>query len=357
LNFLKYVRVTQFIGRHWVHASFLILSLLCYASSLIPPASIGLSAIVSFLIPVVICIQFILLPVSLFRKSYSFVFPLIGLVAGAPYIFSSISFHAQPAGQSKSISILSYNAKLFRTQGSYGQFSMDMIRWVAEDTSDIKCIQEFSTSDRWEALNIKKQIEAPGYYSFSIKSKMKDNEHDLGMAIFSKSQILNSGVVWEDTTSLNAIMYVDLNIAGDTLRIYNVHLTSMNIDRALKMGVMQSGSTISKLVGSSIKRSDQIDALIRHTKLCPFRFVICGDFNETPYGYNYQRLKREFRNSFESAGNGFGFTYNSRFLPLRIDHQFYTAGVAPLNLSVDKTNRISDHFPLRGLYILTDRSR
>jgi hypothetical protein len=39
-----------------------------------------------------------------------------------------------------------------------------------------------------------------------------------------------------------------------------------------------------------------------------------------------------FNNSFEEAGNGFGFTFNNRISPLRIDdHQFYGKEVRVLD--------------------------
>jgi len=79
------------------------------------------------------------------------------------------------------------------------------------------------------------------------------------------------------------------------------------------------------------------------------RFCI-KDFNETPYSYNYFKLKKHFFNTFEEAGNGFGFSFNSLIFFLRIDHQFYNSEIEVLNYRIDRSMAISDHYPTRGFY-------
>jgi len=109
---------------------------------------------------------------------------------------------------------------------------------------------------------------------------------------------------------------------------------------------------IAKLRHGATNRSAQIDRIIEHTKTSPYPYMICGDFNETPYSYNYLRLRRHFSNAFEKAGHGFGFSVNSSLFFLRIDHQFYGTGLKALNYQVDRSMRISDHFATRGYYDL-----
>jgi endonuclease/exonuclease/phosphatase (EEP) superfamily protein YafD len=111
---------------------------------------------------------------------------------------------------------------------------------------------------------------------------------------------------------------------------------------------------ISKLKNGAINRSSEINTLIKHTQSSPYPFIICGDFNETPYGYNYHRLHSLFDNSFEKAGNGFGFTLNSLLFFLRIDHHFYGKGITAQLYKVDRSMNISDHFPTIGYYKIGD---
>jgi endonuclease/exonuclease/phosphatase (EEP) superfamily protein YafD len=185
---------------------------------------------------------------------------------------------------------------------------------------------------------------------------MEDRDHNPGLGIFTKFDILNSGVVWEDTTTSNGTIFVDLLVRKDTLRVYNVHIGSMGLKMAQYKNPEYYGhklkTLITKLRNGATNRSTQIDRLIEHTKTSPYPYLICGDFNEIPYSYNYLRLRKHFSNAFEKAGHGFGFSVNGSLFFLRIDHQFYGPRLKALNYEVDRTMRISDHFATRGYYEL-----
>jgi len=109
-------------------------------------------------------------------------------------------------------------------------------------------------------------------------------------------------------------------------------------------------NVIFKLKNGAINHSREINLLIEHSSKCPYPFIICGDFNETPYGYNYMKLRKHFSNSFEKAGSGFGFSFNGRIFFLRIDHHFVSQGVNPIKYRIDHTIHKSGHFPTRGIY-------
>jgi len=284
------------------------------------------------------------------------VFPLFSLLIGA--IFIAITFSLKSTGNiaKSDISVLSYNVRYFRHNSSYAKFSKETLSWVAGDTSSIKCIQEFyaSRSDpNWKSI---KQIEEKGYYSFVFASKGGAVDNIKGLAIFSRFEILDSGFVWKNYDSINAGIFADVQVGGDTLRIYNVHLQSMELTttsfRTTKRLDQKAKKFLMSLKDGAQKRAAQIDKIIEHCGSSPYPYIICGDFNDTPYSYNYFKLKRYFLNAFEEAGNGFGFSFNGILFFLRIDHQFYLDGVEAVDYSVDRSIKISDHFPTKGLYRL-----
>lgn len=331
----------------------LMLSLLCYISILISPAVFWPTVFLSLAIPFIIGLNFLLLIFCLFRRSKLIVFPLLGLLAGTPFIYRTVSFNKPQTG-ADNLSVLSFNAKLFRKAKIYSAFSGEMINWVVNDSSLVKCIQEYSTNNRWAELDVTGQLELKGYHSFTFSSKMKNNEHSNGMAIFSKNEILKGAVILEDSSTANAIMYADIKWHSQILRIYNVHFESMSLNlyhfKNPDNAYSKWRGLISKLRHGSVNRQDEINTLIKHTQTSPYPFIICGDFNETPYGYNYHKLNSHFDNSFEQAGNGFGFTLNSVLFFLRIDHQFYGKGIVAQQFKVDRSMTISDHFPTVGYY-------
>jgi endonuclease/exonuclease/phosphatase family metal-dependent hydrolase len=234
----------------------------------------------------------------------------------------------------------------------YDKFSVEMIRWLANDTSGIKCIQEYSTNSNWPALDVTRQIKEKGYHSYIYRATVLDGDHNPGMAIFSKYTILDSGIVFQQFNSSNAIIYADLEIKNRIIRIYNVHLASMNLQLRKSKSVEQGTNVLRKLKTGSVKRVEQLNALIKHAQSSPYPFIICGDFNETPYSYAYRQLTKFTQNSFESAGYGFGFTLNELPYLIRIDHQFYHSDITIEKFEVFRKMKISDHFPTYGYYNL-----
>ena len=298
--------------RYWYLSIFLLFSTVSYLSVLVPPLVFWPAVFLCFVVPVFFVLNACLFILFVIRWRKLILFPFLGMIGGLPFLMITIAQNSNDTREQSDFSVLSFNAKLFRKQNTYGEFSMEMIKWVVEDTSAIKCIQEYSTDNRWEPLDVTHQMAERGYQSFALQSKKKDNDHNPGLAIFTKFKLLNSGVVWEDPNTLNGAIFVDVIVRGDTLRVYNVHLGSM----ALRMYQLREPENyfhklrtmIAKLRDGAGRRSMQIDSIIEHTKSSPYPYLICGDFNEIPYSYNYFKLRSKFANSFEKAGRGFGFS-------------------------------------------------
>ncbi len=284
---------------------------------------------------------------------------LIILIIAGPLILSSYKINSSSLEQQSAISLLSFNARLFRKHHTYSQFSIESIKWLAKDTAQIICIQEYSTNDNWDVLDVTGKMDARGFEKNIYTADRIDSDHSPGMAIFSIYPIVNSGYIWQGDSSMNAGMFSDLKINDDTLRIYNVHLTSMNLSLSrLKNSNNYLTATIDilyKLKIGALSRDNQVNKLIDHVKQSPHAAIVCGDFNETPYSNNYLKMKSFLNNTFESSGRGFGFTLNKSLSFFRIDHQFYTKDITPLHYEVDKSMRISDHFPTRGFYQLSSQ--
>lgn len=346
----------KYMLRYWYFTGVVVLSIISYISVFISPSFFWPAVFASYAIPGVLILNLILLLILSFFKRKLVVFPVVALVFGLPFILITYSFKGEKVANNHNLSVLSFNAKFFRKPKTYNEFSIDMIKWVAADTSEIKCIQEYSTNSKLPGLDATKQIKDYSYNSFVYKAAIEETENNQGMAIFTKYKILDSGYVWMNKNNFNAALYIDFIKDKDTLRIYNVHLESMRLQLSQykESDRYQSKlkTLIIKLKDGAEKRSSQIDKLIAHTDKCPYPYIICGDFNETPYSYNYFKLKRNFSNAFEEAGNGFGFSFNSILFFLRIDHHFYNNEIEAIDYRVDRSMKISDHFPTRGYYRL-----
>jgi endonuclease/exonuclease/phosphatase family metal-dependent hydrolase len=328
----------------------LFFTFISYICVLIPPAVFWPASFLSQLIPLFLVIQFTSLIILIIQQKKTAILPLLILFIGWPFLNSTVSFN-RTIPKNNSIRILSFNTKFFRQSKTYGKFSTEMIQWVTNDTSDIKCLQEYSTNPQQELLDATGQMKQKGYTGLTYLAKVGDWDNNPGMAIFSKFNMLDSGIVFEDKSTHNAAIFADLDIHGKKIRVYNVHLASMSLELYKNPGFAKIFITIKKLKYGALKRSDQIKELIAHTRSSPYPYIICGDFNETPYSYAYHQLKNEYESTFEQTGNGFGFTFNDLPYLLRIDHQFYSSDIHAVGYEVNRTMKISDHFPTYGYYL------
>jgi endonuclease/exonuclease/phosphatase family metal-dependent hydrolase len=338
----------QSSNRVLIYLSFF--TFISYISVLIPPEVFWPAAFLSQLIPILLIIQFGSLIFFIIQKKRIAILPLLTLLVGWPFLQSTLAFN-KDLPKRNSIKILSFNAKFFREPRNKSKFSTEMIRWVTNDTSDIKCLQEYSANPSSDELDATTQMKQKGYNGFVYLAKVGDWENNPGMAIFSKFNIIDSGVVFKAKNTLNAAIYSDLDVNGKTLRVYNVHLESMSLELYGALSVEKIRFIIRRLKYGAVKRSDQIKELITHARSSPYPYIICGDFNETPYSYAYTQLKKEYKNTFEQTGNGFGFTFNEIPYLLRIDHQFHSSDVEAIGYEVNRKMKISDHFPTYGYYL------
>lgn len=272
--------------------------------------------------------------------------PVFSFVLGVIILFPlTISFH--PFSKiSGDFSVISFNIQRFG-YAKRGDFSNESIRWIIDENSPIKCLQEFTVKHGVDTLNVIKELSKKGYNHFYVSTEKKNKKSNLGLVIFSIFPIVDSGVVFQKKGYANGAIYTDIKLLNDTIRIYNVHLESMPVS------IRSIDKTIQALKKGSIERKKQIQEVLSHSSRCKYPTIIVGDFNEMPYNYNYLKLRNEFKNAFEEAGFGFGFTF--RRIPfLRIDHQFYSNELRVTHHSVDYSIKISDHYPSYSSYKFTE---
>lgn len=193
-------------------------------------------------------------------------------------------------------------------------------------------------------------------YSYQIIEGVPQRR-SYGMAIFSKFPIINEGKIF-DNNRANGAIFADIIYQSDTIRVYNVHLESMQINSEVLEnldGVKENyRQTLGKLHRGSLARSKQLKLLEDHLSNSPHPVIIMGDFNELPYSNTYFRLSKNYINAFEEAGNGFGFTYNRILFFLRIDHIFSSPTVKPLQFKTHREVDYSDHYPISATFEVSE---
>jgi vancomycin resistance protein VanJ len=110
----------------------------------------------------------------------------------------------------------------------------------------------------------------------------------------------------------------EISFDGGTVRLVNLHATS------LRTGLSQVADRREEGIGTFEEISElharEASEIRRWVDLDSGPLILAGDFNMTPDSPTYRANWSDFGNAFANAGSGFGFTFNTRLIGLRIDH-------------------------------------
>ena len=271
-----------------------------------------------------------------------------------------------------SVKVMSYNVNLF---GLYKDDDMkkrvaekdEIMRYIGEVQPDILCFQEYfwdkseqlqfhTTDTLLEILNLEDSKE----HYFQYFTNTNKRQYYYGLAVFSRYRIIDAAPIVTDSSS-NAAMYIDIKYRNDTFRIYNLHLTSLHMD-ATDYSVSEQITTNNfsdpkmdknikrlyrKLTKSAERRQNQVQILREHIDACPYPMIVCGDFNDTPAGYAYNRISKKLKDSFRESGSGHGYTHHGNGMPpYRIDYILHSPDYNDFGHTVGNTISVSDHYPI-----------
>ena len=262
---------------------------------------------------------------------------LVGINAAGPELS-----HAQ------ALNVLSFNSETFPA-GSNDAFDAYAFQ------ADIACFQEYSPNARVER-----------HYPAKLqKLTCFDKDREVGLALFSRYPIVNQySRIWSRAQGpdINGYLCADIAYGTDTIRVVNVHLWSMGVRTSQVVDALMSGNpgvffaelgdTFHRLKEGFENRDEQLSEVESYVVGSRYPVIICGDFNETPLGYSYGKLTQNFRNAFEEAGQGLGFTLNRHPYCVRIDQQFVSSDWHIKDCRTLSGISFSDHFPIMAQYVL-----
>jgi len=262
--------------------------------------------------------------------------------------FVGIGNGKQEASNAQSLKVLSFNSESFGEENGKG------VNWNSLK-ADIACFQEYSPNENIEAQ----------YKDKLVKLTPFDQNRHIGLALFSQYPVVKEySRIWDrkGQPNINGFICADIAYKQDTVRVVNVHLWSMGVrinqaTDALKQGDIKGFAfeifdTFCRLKQGFEERDEQIKEIESYVSGSKYPVIICGDFNEIPFGYVYGKLRLTFSNAFEEAGKGLGFTLNRRPYWVRIDQQFFSSDWKVQSCQTIKGITISDHFPVVAQYVL-----
>ncbi|MEQ9186971.1 MAG: hypothetical protein RLP15_04500, partial [Cryomorphaceae bacterium] len=243
----------------------------------------------------------ILLVNALFIVFWLFAKPKFGFVGllTIALCWSAVSKHLvlwpnQGESSPESISIMSFNVRLFDLYnwGGNKEARNDIFEYLQEKNPKILCFQEFfNTNDPayFNTLDTIVQFLDADQVHDHYTAVLHYGKSKFGIATLSKYPIVNRGYVPLDTAANNVAIYTDLQVNGDTLRVFNIHLASVyisGIERDLSKHIEandQDGQMrdielmTKKLSGGFKRRAKQSQVIRKFINASPHPVIVCGD--------------------------------------------------------------------------------
>ncbi|MDG1032107.1 MAG: endonuclease/exonuclease/phosphatase family protein [Flavobacteriaceae bacterium] len=306
---------------------------LCYLLSNYHLEKLSSFSVLIIFLPIFLCINFLFFIYWIIKLDIRFIFSFLVLLV---YVDKPISFFKTDAtvDDQRGLQVMSYNVRLFN---HYNWIKDSSVRnkiktFVNDNKPDFIAVQEFHDDYR-ELMNDFK------YSHIDLK------EGNVGLAIFGNSKMINKGDVVSSDKRKIAI-YVDFVYKKDTLRLYNSHFKSYNINPlSFKPNKETFKNVLNKTKLVYKIQNDECSILIDHMKKSPYSLMLAIDLNNTSDSFVYKKINDLFFDSYVQTGFEFGATYDFSFLPIRIDYIFYSKLIKANTYQIHNV-KLSDHKPI-----------
>lgn len=320
-------------------------------SVFISPGKFWVPAVFGMAYPYLLVLNIVFIIFWIFIKPKFTLLSLLVILAGYNHISNYLQFSGKKTFE-KGVRITSYNVKYFMGNAEFPtkENADHILDFLRQDNADIICLQEVRLNKR-QIFDIK-NTQLPQVNHLQLAH----NGNAGGLLTMTRFPILNMEEI-RFKNSGNMIIYTDLLINSDTIRVYNCHLQSYRLREAeirsidsidfnnhpkTKKKVMELSV---KFKDALVKRAEQAATLRQSIDQSPYPVIVCGDFNDTPVSYTYHTVKGDLEDSFTQSGKGTANTYNGKLPSFRIDYILYSPTFTSFNFEVSSIDH-SDHFPI-----------
>jgi len=323
---VKIVRLILLIS----HLGIFLLLVGMLLNAYIPPKAFPWFNLLSLGFPVLISAYIFLTLFWIFSwKKRAFVFLLLGLL-----FFNSVTRwvnYSSDKNEVPDLKIVSFNAK----NGGFGVKNIES--YINSQNADIVLFQEYGGNKKYHFEGLKEGPESPIITMFS-KHKVIDHK-----------QLIESDYEYNNAYATQT----DIEIKGKTYRFINMYLQPFKFEK--KMVKLDGNSeedkqkvkdVVKRLIPTFKMHQEQIVEIRKSIEDSPYPVILAGDFNSVPNSYEYYHLVKGLQDAFVVAGNGSATSFHDYKFPIRIDYVFTSKSIQPLSYKVDRSVKLSDHYPV-----------
>ena len=232
------------------------------------------------------------------------------------------------------------NLKIISLNGKSGKFGDENIYGFLNDQkADVVFTQEYKSAE-----NLK------GFEFFERRFPV--------VKIQSRFPIVESGIVETDAKNGRCI-YADIKVNGKIIRFVNVYMEPFYLNKSMvkptkdmNVNEEKAKKVLQMLVPTFRKHQSQIAPIKGFLDSSPYPIILAGDFNSVPNSYEYYKLSEGLEDTFLKVGKGSGTSFHDFKFPIKIDHIFASKSVTPISYKVDRSVKISDHFPVIAEFLI-----
>ncbi len=302
----------------------------------IPPKVFSLLNLLSLAFPFLMIANLLLCVFWIFSwRKRAFVFLLISTIFLTP-VRRWINY-SEPKSEKADFKVLTFNNK-------YNDYGLEEVKnYIKSFNADVIFLQESGYSGL-------------GNSDFE---EMKYSLHNRRISFFSKYQIVE-----QDTIPLidkGKSVYADVIIKGKRIRFINVYLEPFQLHKSMVKptdDLEENGAKAKSLVRRFMpifkKHEEQVQILKNFIEKSPYPVILAGDFNSVPNSYEYYTISGVLKDCFLESGKGFGTSFHDYKIPIRIDYVFSSENLKSTYYQVDRSQKLSDHYPVLVKFSLKD---
>lgn len=302
----------------------------------IPPKVFPLLNLLSLAFPFLMIANLLLCVFWIFSwRKRAFVFLLISTLFLTP-VRRWINY-SEPKSEKADFKVLTFNNK-------YNDYGLEEVKnYIKSFNADVIFLQESGYSGL-------------GNSDFE---EMKYSLHNRRISFFSKYQIVE-----QDTIPLidkGKSVYADVIIKGKRIRFVNVYLEPFQLHKSMVKpteDLEENGTKAKSLVRRFMpvfkKHEEQVQILKNFIEKSPYPVILAGDFNSVPNSYEYYTISGVLKDCFLESGKGFGTSFHDYKIPIRIDYVFSSENLKSTYYQVDRSQKLSDHYPILVKFSLKD---